>query len=185
MDRLSNNSMTEESDWSYASKQKLAVVKAIKGKEVRGNAYIYPRLELHFQHFASLLRIISHSRGGGGGYSGEFLVGMCRPVLQILTLFQTKNVIFQTRFQDWPLGRNYVFIIYTRTQTKNSLNSFRMRIFLFLSYSLGIETINTFINSPISLENHTRFQTKMGKVYTRFQTKKAQKPYPMGRHIPI
>ena len=42
MDRLSNNSMTEESDWSYASKQKLAVVKAIKGKEVRGNAYVYP-----------------------------------------------------------------------------------------------------------------------------------------------
>ena len=57
--------MTEESDWSYASKQKLAVVKAIKGKEVRGNSYIHPRLELHFQHFASLLRIISHSRGWG------------------------------------------------------------------------------------------------------------------------
>ena len=38
VDRLSNNSMTEESDWSYASKQKLAVVKAIKGKEVRENA---------------------------------------------------------------------------------------------------------------------------------------------------
>ena len=47
VDRLSNNSMTEESDWSYASKQKLAVVKAIKGKEVRENAYCYP-LELHF-----------------------------------------------------------------------------------------------------------------------------------------
>ena len=25
----------------------------------------------------------------------------------------------------------------------------------------------------------------MGKVYTRFQTKTAQKPYPMGRHISI
>ena len=25
----------------------------------------------------------------------------------------------------------------------------------------------------------------MGKVYTRFQTKTVQKPYPMGRHIPI
>ena len=25
--------------------------------------------------------------------------------------------------------------------------------------------------------------TKTGKVYTRFQTKTAQKPYPMGRHI--
>lgn len=30
VDRLSSNSMTEESDWSYASKQKLAVVKSIK-----------------------------------------------------------------------------------------------------------------------------------------------------------
>ena len=28
--------------------------------------------------------------------------------------------------------------------------------------------------------NHTRFQTKMGKVYTRFQTKTAQKPLPDG-----
>ena len=27
-----------------------------------------------------------------------------------------------------------------------------------------------------SFENHTRFQTKMGKIYTRFQTKTAQKP---------
>ena len=26
---------------------------------------------------------------GGGGYSWEFLVGVCRPVLQILTLYQT------------------------------------------------------------------------------------------------
>ena len=25
----------------------------------------------------------------------------------------------------------------------------------------------------------------MGKVYTRFQTKTAQKPYPLGRHIPV
>ena len=38
-------------------------------------------------------------------------------------------------------------------------------MFLFLSYSFGIETINTFINSHGFLENHTRFQTKMGKAY--------------------
>ena len=44
------------------------------------------------------------------------------------------------------------------------------------SYSFGTETINTLIPSRISLENHTRFQTKMGKVYTRFQTETAQKP---------
>ena len=34
---------------------------------------------------------------------------------------------------------------------------------------LGIKTIITFIHSRSSLEKHTRFQTKMGKVYTRFQ----------------
>ena len=39
----------------------------------------------------------------GGGYSWEFLVGVCRLVLQILTLFQTKNVIFHTPFQTRPL----------------------------------------------------------------------------------
>ena len=40
------------------------------------------------------------------------------------------------------------------------------------------------IHSHSSLENHARFQTKMDKVYTRSQTKTAQKPYPMERHIP-
>ena len=43
--------------------------------------------------------------------------------------------------------------------------------------------IKKFIQSRSSLKNHTRFQTKMGKVYTRFQTKKAQKPYPMHTYI--
>ena len=41
------------------------------------------------------------------------------------------------------------------------------------------------IRSRGSLENHTRFQTIMVKIYTSFQTKTAQKPYPLGRHIPI
>ena len=34
-----------------------------------------------------------------------------------------------------------------------------------------LKQMNTFIHSRSSLENHTRFQTKMGKVYTCFQTK--------------
>ena len=63
---------------------------------------------------------------------------------------------------------------------KNYSNPFRICIFLFLSYSVGIETIEMFQHSRSSLENPTRFQTKMDKVYTRFQTKTAQKPYPMG-----
>ena len=82
-------------------------------------------------------------RGGGGR----------QPVLQILTLLQTKTCNFPhlfsdqtskiyTRFQTWPLGRNYAFHYLDRKQN-NSSNSFRMRIFLFLTYSFGIKTINT------------------------------------------
>ena len=33
---------------------------------------------------------------GGGGYSWEFVVGVCRPVLQVLTLFQTPKLTFST-----------------------------------------------------------------------------------------
>ena len=54
---------------------------------------------------------------------------------------------------------------------------FDFRIFLFLSYSFGI---TTFIRSRGSLENHTRFRTNMGKVYTLFQTKKGAKTIPFG-----
>ena len=36
---------------------------------------------------------------------------------------------------------------------------------------LEYETKGTFMHSSSSLENHTRFQTKMGKVHTCFQTK--------------
>ena len=49
-------------------------------------------------------------------------------------------------------------------------------VFLFRSYSFGIEMINTCIRSRSSLENLTRFQTKMGKVYNRFQTKRPKNP---------
>ena len=67
-------------------------------------------------------------------------------------------------------------------QKTNSSNPFRIRIFFFPSKSFGFETINTFIHSDSlsSLENHTPFQTKMGKVYTRFQTRNGAKTVPDG-----
>ena len=61
---------------------------------------------------------------------------------------------------------------------------FEFAYFYFFLIHLEL-TINTFIHARSSFENHTRFQTKMGKMCTRFQTKKAQKPYPLGRHINI
>ena len=47
----------------------------------------------------------------------------------------------------------------------------------FLSIHFGTEITNTFIHSLSSIENDTRFQTKMDKMQTRFQTKKAEKIY--------
>ena len=48
---------------------------------------------------------------------------------------------------------------------------------------MGTETKNTFIHSRSSFENETtRLRTKMAKVYNRFQTESAQKPYPFGLH---
>ena len=60
-----------------------------------------------------------------------------------------------------------------KREQKSSSNPFRILIFFFLLYSFGIET---FIQFRSSLKIHTRFQTKMGKVYNRFQTKTAQNP---------
>ena len=56
--------------------------------------------------------------------------------------------------------------------------------FLFHSYSF-LKRCSTSIHSRGSLENHTRFQTNGQSVCTRFSAKKAQKPYPLGQHIPI
>jgi len=92
----------------------------------------------------------------GGRYSWEFLVGVCRPVLQILTLFQTKKYHFPYPFSDLSFRHklSYHWLSLERKQNKSS----PVRI-LFLSYLFGIETLNTFIYSRSSLENHTRFQT--------------------------
>ena len=42
-----------------------------------------------------------------------------------------------------------------------------------------------FIRSGSSLENNTRFQTKMDEVIARFSDQNGAKPYPLGRHTPL
>ena len=112
---------------------------------------------------------------GERGYSREFLVGVWRLVLQILTRFLTKErkeekkkkkkcylhtkihnrtiimaSYFQTRtLKSIPVLRPGLFwqklcyhYLDQRANKKNS-NPFGIRIFLFLSFSFGIETINT------------------------------------------
>ena len=52
---------------------------------------------------------------------------------------------------------------------------FEFAYFPFFLILFGGEMTNTFSYSRSSLENHTRLQTKMAKIYTRFQTERAQK----------
>ena len=117
-------------------------------------------------------------------------MGVCRPVLQIVTLFQTKTCHFPNPLSDRPLksnpfsdltymGLNYVTIA-NRTPTTDLLkfsSNDLFWVFLFLSYSFRVEKTNTLIRSRGSLENHTRFQTIMVKIYTHFQRPKRLKNY--------
>ena len=93
-----------------------------------------------------------------GGYSWEFLVGMCRPVLRILTLFETKRCHFPHPFSGLEVVTKRTIHVLLLTEIMSSLT-------------------NTSKHYRSSLENHTRFQTKMGKIYTLFQTKTAAHTY--------
>ena len=110
---------------------------------------------------------------GAWGYSWQFLVGARRTVLQILTLFQTKNFIFSTHFQTCSLKSIPVFRfgLYDIMSSLLRLEHQRKR---FLSLLFKTETMNTFIHYRRFLETRTRFQIKMGEDYTRFKIKTAQ-----------
>ena len=136
-----------------------------------------------------------------GEYSLEFLVGVCCPVSQILTPFQTKNFVISTPvfrpgmlnllslFRPVIAHKTVLYMFIWRKLCHHHLdynanktiswNLFWILILLFLSYSFRIESTNTFLHSLSYVENHTRFQTKMGKVFTRFQTKTARKHFPL------
>ena len=144
---------------------------------------------LNCDKFREILSLI-HFSWSRGGTPRNSLCGCVAWFSKSWPYFRPKNVIFHTRFQTRPLKFIPVFrpglkLLKLERKQNNSSNVFGIRIFLCRSYSSGIKTITTLVRSRSSLENHTRFQTKMGKVYTCFQTKKAQKPYPLERHILI
>ena len=57
------------------------------------------------------------------------------------------------------------WLLILKRKQKISSNAFRIGTFLFRSCSFGIETINTFIRSRSSFENHTRFHTPGQSLY--------------------
>ena len=68
-------------------------------------------LELLWNQSLRSISLTHYLSPGGGGYSWEFLVWVCHPVLQILTLFQTKKCYFSHPFTDQTSK------IHTRFQT--------------------------------------------------------------------
>ena len=110
-------------------------------------------------------------RGVCSRYYWEFLADVCRLVPKILTLFQTKKCYFPTCSQTWPLKSIPVFrpglwanflssLLRLDGKPKKSSNAIRSRIFLFRSYSFGIDTINTFILSLVPLKTIPDSRTK-------------------------
>ena len=83
-------------------------------------------------------------------------------------------------FSDQASNKLNSSLLWLEGQQKNLLKVIYniLQITLSFLYSFVIETTNIFIHSRGSLKNQTRFQTRMGKVYTCFQTE-------TGRHIPI
>ena len=63
---------------------------------------------------------------------------------------------------------------------KNSPNPFRIRIFLFLSYLFGIETIKTFIHSRSSLQTIPDFRPKWARKLHPFSDQTGAKTLPDG-----
>ena len=55
------------------------------------------------------------------GFSWEFLVGMCRPVLQILSLFQTKKCYFPHPFSDLEMVTKHNITCLHKTEIMSSL----------------------------------------------------------------
>ena len=107
-----------------------------------------------------------NKRGGKRSRRKETVSFLSSPTLPALSLapFFARSLTLVPR----SLFRNQTETLATQA------NAFWICIFLFRSYSFGTKTINTFIRSRSSLENPTLLQSKMGKVCTRFQTKKAQ-----------
>ena len=114
------------------------------------------------------------------------LVGIYRPVPQILTRFQTKKCNFPHPFSDLAFTQKLCYhYLPVRAQTKNYSNPFRIRIFLFLAYSFGIETINTFIHSVVPSKTIPDSRPKWAKCIPVFRPKRRKNPTLWDRELPI
>ena len=96
--------------------------------------------------------------------------------------FSDKTSKIHTRFQIWPLGRNYVMITQIRAQTKKlfkSISNSHISLSFLLIWNWNDKYVHTLRSS---LENNTRFQTKCAKGIPVFRPKRSKNHAWWGRH---
>ena len=141
----------------------------------QANRRFRPMIQVHRLRFY----VLSLSELPGGRNSWEFMVGVCRPVLQLLTLFN-----FQTRFQTWRWSQNAALHVYINQKSCHHVRLIpQQNDFEFAYYSFFLIYLESIHTGRSSFVNHTQFQTKMGKIYTRFQIKTSQKPVWGGTYL--
>ena len=125
---------------------------------------------------------LTSSLSSGRGYSWEFLVGVCHVVLQFLTLFQTEKCHFLHLFSDPAL--NIMSLLHRLDSNKKRFVKIHYKFAFFSFFLTHLELKKKYVHTlPYFLEIDTWFQNKMGKVYTCFQSKTVQNPYPLGWHM--
>ena len=91
------------------------------------------------------------------GFSWEFLVGMCRPVLQILSLFQTKQCYFPHPFSDLEMVTKHNITCLHKTEIMSSLLILKPQQKDFLK-SIS-NSYYTFFLTPLELKRRTHSYT--------------------------
>ena len=91
------------------------------------------------------------------GFSRKFLVGMCRPVLQILTLFQTKKCHFPHPFLDLEMVTKRNITCLHKTEIMSSLLRLKPQQKDFLK-SIS-NSYYTFFLTPLELKRRTHSYT--------------------------
>ena len=108
---------------------------------------------------------------------------VCCPILQILTLFRAKKC----RFKTLPLNSLRFQLLISERQQKNFLKRpISNSHIIFFSYSFGIRKRQIRSCTPVRpSKTIPDSRPKCAKSIPVFRTETAQKPYPLGRHIPV
>ena len=121
---------------------------------------------------------------GGGGTPGNSWWGCAAGFSKSWPYFRTKNVIFQSRFQTWPLGRNYVSII-LRLEAKKFLkfvSNSHISLSLLLIWNWNDKYVHTL---PLFPRKPYLIPDQNGQSVYPFPDQNGAKTLPGGQYIPI